>query len=196
MVNTANRSIFRADAVRRHMQGRERSVLPRFISPRTFICLWVLLGLFLASGLVAWLTRVPVFTSGPAVVVDRDTDTPDMNEGVAIVAFLPPEDLSRLRVGQRMFFRYDRTGERVSRPIIAIEREITSPAAAQRRFDLSAGAAQTITRPAAVAVASLGPLPAPLPAHAYVGSVNRVDVEIGTRRVISLVPLVGRLFTE
>jgi len=50
----ANRWIFRADAVRRYTQSREESVLPRFVSPRTFTYLWILLGLLGVSGFVAW----------------------------------------------------------------------------------------------------------------------------------------------
>jgi hypothetical protein len=49
-----SRSIFRVDAVRRYAQGREVAVLPRFVSPPTWICLWILLGLLMAGGLVAW----------------------------------------------------------------------------------------------------------------------------------------------
>jgi hypothetical protein len=55
-----NRSIFRADAVRRYMQGREKAVLPQLPSPSTFLFLWILLGLLLASGLVAWFTQAPL----------------------------------------------------------------------------------------------------------------------------------------
>jgi hypothetical protein len=47
------RPIFRADAVRRYIQSQQKAVLPRFICPRTFLCLWILLGLlFLAGGIV------------------------------------------------------------------------------------------------------------------------------------------------
>ena len=39
----ARRSAYRPEAVRRYMEGRERSVLPRFVSPRIIVCLWLLL---------------------------------------------------------------------------------------------------------------------------------------------------------
>ena len=49
---TPRHTIFRADAVRRYMENRETSVLPRYVSPRTFVVLWIVLGL-LGIGLIA-----------------------------------------------------------------------------------------------------------------------------------------------
>jgi hypothetical protein len=189
-------SIFRADAVRRYTQSREESVLPRFVSPRTFTYLWILLGLLGISGVVAWLTRVPVYASGQGVVVDRRGKTNDVRDDVVMVAFLRPENYSRLRVGQTLLVQLDPAGERTRRPIIAIEPEIASPKAVQRRFALSAGAAHAVTQPSAVAIARFEPNPTNLPASTYVGSVYPVDVEVGSRRVLSLLPLIGQIFGE
>jgi hypothetical protein len=50
--------IFREDAVRHYAQGREAAVLPRFVSPPTFRCLWAMLALLLAGGVVAWFAVV------------------------------------------------------------------------------------------------------------------------------------------
>lgn len=65
----SRRSIFRNDAVRRYVESREKSVLPRLVSPRTFIYLWFLLGLLGMSSIVAWFARVPMYASGSAIVV-------------------------------------------------------------------------------------------------------------------------------
>ncbi len=54
-MSDAKRSIFREDAVRRYAEGRDRPVLPRFVSPHTFAWLWALLGLLLAGGAAVWL---------------------------------------------------------------------------------------------------------------------------------------------
>lgn len=57
-----HRSIFRADAVRRYVQSQQRTILPRFVCPRTFLYLWILLGLLLLTGgLVTWFARGPLF---------------------------------------------------------------------------------------------------------------------------------------
>jgi hypothetical protein len=49
-MTVSHRSIFRAEAVRRYIQNHEEAVLPRLICPRTFLYLWILLGLLLAAG--------------------------------------------------------------------------------------------------------------------------------------------------
>jgi hypothetical protein len=63
----------------------------------------------------------------------------------------------------------------------------------QRRFNLIGAGAAAITNPVAVAFVSLD-LPDHRPASTYLGSVYRVDVEIGKIRAISLLPFVGRFF--
>jgi hypothetical protein len=49
-MTVSHRSIFRGEAVRRYIQNHEEAVLPRLICPRTFLCLWVLLGVLLIAG--------------------------------------------------------------------------------------------------------------------------------------------------
>jgi len=191
-MKNAKHSIFRADAVRRYIEGREKSVLPRFVSPRIFIGLWFLLGLLIICGFVAWFAKVPVYASGPAVVVDWKDRPQYIRDDVLVIAFLPPDNLSRLRVGQTMFLNTAR--ERLNISIISVEPDIISPDDAQRRFALSGGTAEAITRPAAVAVAPLEPTPSSLPISTYRGCVYSVDIEVGSRRVISLLPLIGQFF--
>jgi hypothetical protein len=58
MIQGAHRSIFRRDAIRRYAQAQDKAVLPRFVCPRTFLCLWILLGLlFLAGSYVTWVAH-------------------------------------------------------------------------------------------------------------------------------------------
>jgi hypothetical protein len=53
-MNDAKRSIFREEALRRYAEGKDRPVLPRFVSPRAFAWLWTLLGLLLIAGAAVW----------------------------------------------------------------------------------------------------------------------------------------------
>jgi hypothetical protein len=191
----SNRSIFRADALRRYTQRQEQPVLPQFGSPYTLAYLWVLLALVLGSGSLAWFVRLPAYNSGSAVVIDRNRQ--DQGDGeVVAVAFFPPENLPLLQVGQMMFLGLDATGQRLGRTVIAVEPEILSPAAARQRFGFSAGTALPLTQPAAVAIARLEPLPPGLPARSYLGSVYPVAVEAGSRRVVSLMPIIGQWFGD
>jgi hypothetical protein len=190
----SKRSIFRADAARRYLQRQEEAILPRFISPHTFVCLWILAGLLVAGGFVVWLARMPVYAPGVAVIVENNGLIRDVNDDVVLVAFLPPQNLSQLRIGQRLYLQFTPTDERLSRVIVAVEPRVISPAKAQGRYGLGSGAAQAVIRPSAVAIARLEPLPADSVAATHVGSVYQVDVEIGSCRALSLLPLIGRFF--
>ncbi len=100
----------------------------------------------------------------------------------------------RLRVGQRVFLQPEGSGRRFSRTIADVEPQIMGPEDARQSFAIGAQAALAITQPSAVTVARLGPAPGDLPAESYRGSVYRAEVEIESRRVFSLLPLIGQLF--
>jgi hypothetical protein len=190
----SNRPIFRAQAARRYLQRQEETILPRFISPRIFVYLWILAGLLVAGGLVVWLARLPVYVPGVAVIVENNGIVQDSDDEVVLIAFLPPQNLSRLRVGQRVFLQFTPAGERSSRAIIAVESQVISPATVPGRYGLGSEAAQAVIRPAAVAIARLQPIPTDLPTTTYIGSVYPINVEVGSRRALSLLPLIGRFF--
>ncbi len=194
-------SIFRAGAVERYLQKREEAVLPRFVSPPTWICLWLLLGLLMVGGIVAWSAKTSVFTSGSALVrvwPERlDSVYGRVGPGeMVVIAFLPPEYLSRLRIGQTLFLQPDRAGARLGSRVIAVAPDVVSPEAARKMFAINTGDARPPTQPSAVAIARFEPAPSGLPADAYAGSVYNVEVEVGSRRVISFLPLIGHFFVE
>jgi hypothetical protein len=135
---------------------------------------------------------VPIYVAGSAVVVEGSV-THTASAPMGIVGFLPPEQLSHLRTGQHVFVRLSPTGERLSSSITVIDPAIISPAVAQQRFMLSAGAAQAVTQPAGVVFVSPVPLPAGVPPDRWIGSVGQIEIEVESRRVISLIPLIGPL---
>lgn len=47
---STERSIFRAEARERYIQNQERVVLPRLVSPRVFIALWIVALLCMVAG--------------------------------------------------------------------------------------------------------------------------------------------------
>ena len=188
--------IFRAEAARRYMESQQKTVLPRMISPPVFICLWILLGLLVTVGGICWFAQAPAYVSCPAVVVDWRNRRPSVEGDTAVVAFLPVESISRVKSGQKLFVQIDSAGERLTLPVVFVDPQIISPAAARKQFAANVDAALAITWPSAVAIARLDVIPDGPPAAAYVGSVYQVDIEVGTRRFISLLPLVGPLFPE
>jgi thiol:disulfide interchange protein len=46
------RSIFRAEALKRYAQNQERAVFPRLVSPHSFRLLWLAAVFFLVAGLL------------------------------------------------------------------------------------------------------------------------------------------------
>ena len=199
--SAVRRSIFREDAVRRYVTGQKKTVLPRLVSPRTFTYLWVLLSVLGASSAIAWFTRIPVYASGSAVVVR-------WRERIVVAAFLPPQSLSRLQTAQNVVLRLDELGvgglgvgetpyqNESRRPILEVQPNILSPDAIQHQFALSPSVAQQINQPAIVVITPLEPIASGLPASAYLGSVGRVEAEVGTRRLISFLPLIGQGLTN
>lgn len=181
--------------MRRLSANRERTVLPRFVSPRLVAGVWMLLVLLMACGALAWLTRIPVYTSGSAFICDRQTGARYARDGLIVAAFLPPESLARLRAGQQVSLRLN-SGERLRSQIFYVEPEVNSPAQVRERFAPGAAAASLVAQPSAVALAQLETQAGMLPPDAYAGSTARIEVETGTRRVIALLPLVGRFFRD
>jgi hypothetical protein len=58
LMTGSQRPIFRTQAVQSYIEHHEEAVLPRLICPRTFLYLWISLGLLLVAGcLVARLVR-------------------------------------------------------------------------------------------------------------------------------------------
>lgn len=186
--------IFRNEAVRRYVEGREKSILPRLVSPQTFAYLWLLLGLLAISSFIAWLTKVPIYASGSAVVVRWKDKTQGTSAGIVVAAFFPLKHLSSLQAGRKLFLYFQATGDRLTRPIVTVKPDITSPNDIQKQFLIHSQTAPNIPQPAAVVIAQLEPVPSDLPATAYLGSVASAQIEVGEKRVISLLPLIGKFF--
>lgn len=177
------RLIFRDDAVRSYVESQEKAVLPRLVSPQTFVYLWSLLGLLAVSSLIAWFVKIPVYASGLAVVT-RWHKPEGMSKPV-VVAFLPPQYMTKLRANQKLFLKF--AGDRYSQRILFVEPQIRSPDFMQKALSPST---EMITQP--VAVVTTQWQPPTLPAAVYLGSIGSAEVEIGQQRAISLLPVIGQ----
>ena len=141
--------------------------------------------MLLCGGLLAWLIRIPIYASGVGVVINSGAASRDSGR---LAVFLPAREISKLRTGQKLFWSLDKTGARISRTLVAIDSEVSSPLSVQTRFNLIGAASAAITKPVVVAFVNLDPIPDNLPPAALAGSVYRVEVEVGTMRAISLLP--------
>jgi hypothetical protein len=189
------RTIFRPEAIERHLRGGRQAAVPRFAVPRVAVVLWLLLGLLGLAGVAVSLIPVPVHASGPAVVSSGGVAS-DMGEEMVALVFLPATERDRLHAGDTVTLHLGAEADPIRRTILVVEPEAVLPAEAQQRFALPPGVAQTLTVPSVVAVVGLEPLPADSPALSLPGSAGRADVEIGSRRAGSFLPVVGRFFGE
>ena len=178
------------------MQAKAQTVLPRFIAPPAPLCLWLLLGCLFTVSVLAWLARVPVYRNGIATVVHSNGGDQYLKDEELIVAFFPPESKSEMRPGQNLSLKLEPGGPPVVRAITVIEPWIFSPAQARKKFKLDDATARSYQGPAAIAIARLGKPSETLPASFYQGVVVEAQVEIGSQRLITLLPVVGRFFQD
>jgi hypothetical protein len=189
------RPIFRPAALARYRAARNEAELPRFLRPRSFLLFWLLLLLFAALGALAFATRVPVRGAGTAVVLAREgrPELADVPGDLALVLFVPCE-AGALRAGARTFVHFGAGSAPAPTTLATADAALSPPEALRARFALSGAAALAPSTPAVAAIAALPPLPDGLSPAALAGAVLPVEVELGERRVLGLLPGMGRLF--
>jgi len=182
-------SPFRAAAVERYQAGRGEPVLLSLGLPRVAPVAFALLALFGALVAFAVVVRVPTYVPGVAVVVQgRPGDT----SGVYAALLLPADSLSRLHLGQPAYLDLGQDGTRLRSETVALEPDVISPDGLSSRLalgEIGRRAMFILSGPVAVAYA---PLEQPT-ASDYLGGVIQVNVEIGSRPVLALVPPFDRL---
>ena len=189
-MTASKRTIFRHKALQQYEQSRNKTVLPCYVSPPIFVCLWILLGLLIIAGVAAWLGQVPTYVAGSGVVLDPGSTTQQGgNEGVAVV-FVPATPSLTLRPGLPVQLQIGSTGPQLTTTIATVEPGIVSPNEARDRYALGGVASAVITQPSVVVTARLGPS---IPAQVYAGSIVSAQVQVGTRSVLSLLPGLGSL---
>jgi len=181
-------TIFRQSAITAYKRGMEKAVVPRLISWPIIVCLWLLLGVLLAAGFLAWYVQVPTYVDGSGIILARgDMLQPAYGEMVAVV-FLPPDQAVHIRAGLPVDVQTGSAGVLVQSTIAQVEPGITSPEAARQRYRLNGMGALLITQPSIVVIIKLG---TKLPATAYAGSLCTAKVEIGSQRLLALLPGLG-----
>ncbi|MBV8695332.1 MAG: hypothetical protein JO183_07585, partial [Ktedonobacteraceae bacterium] len=108
-------------------------------------------------------------------------------EPVAIV-FLPAAQSTQVRVGLPVQLQVASTGQQVGSNIVQIEPGIASPDVVSQRYKLNSTG--LIVGPSVVVLVGLGTA---LSTNIYAGSLLTAHVQVGSRRVLSLLPGVGSL---
>jgi hypothetical protein len=192
-MKTSNRPIFRPEAVRRYAEAREQSVLPKFVSPRIMVALWALVVLLILSGIAVCFTSTPVYASGLAVVVDTRNKLANIEEGMAILALLPPEAQPALDKGKTILIQVNASSKPLEREIVAFEKDASKVNHILEEFALENHPTVAKAQPSAVAIVRLEDMPGNVPTNDYIGTIFRADIQVGSRRIASLLPLVDRI---
>lgn len=180
---TASRnSIFRDKALKHYMQTRKKDVLPNFSSVPTAIFAWVLLGLLVATGLVAVYGQVPVSLSGAGFVLSSGNAV--QNGGAVVLAFFPASAASQLRAGQSARIQISASNTEADSVVAEVEPGTSSPMAALERYGQPASGTAQARQQTVVAVLKPG---SGFQATNYVGSALAVQVNTGTQSLFAAI---------
>ena len=196
------RRLFRASAVQRYNERLEKIILPRYASPPWVLILWGFFGLQLAFTALLWTARMPVYASGPAVVVATSLAPADLrlanaNEAV-VAAFLPAEFAGQVAENQRARLHFGRppaagddgsAEDSTTSVVAAVAPHAISPAAARSRYGLDDSTGLLVEGPVVVALIPLDGLTV-----ALLGSSGEAQIEVGSQTGLALLPGIGRFF--
>ena len=178
-----NISLYRENALKHYREGRDRDVLPRLVAPSAFLLLWLLLGVLVLFGLLAWSLQIPVYATGSGVLMGGDQ--PDQ---VRAVIFLPAQHLSSLHPGQRVQLSIGSAHVNEQAPIVSIEPGLLSPQAASQRYGLGSEAGLLVQQPSVAVIVKLDPQLAP---GLSAGTLVQAKIQIGSQPLLALLSLFG-----
>jgi hypothetical protein len=198
VMSVPNHPIFRNNAVKHYMQSREKSTLPRFINLPIALFLWILLALLLVSAALAWYKEIPVYLTAPGIVLNESHQQSQKTAEAAVAAaaavatvaiFLPQNQGNKVNIGSYVRMQLDNTGVVLKGRVTDIKPTM-SPYALLQRYGLDGRYALLITKPSMVVFVQLKTISSTM----YAGSMVTADVEVGSQRIISLLPGLNSLF--
>jgi hypothetical protein len=150
--------------------------------------------LLIFSGVTIWFIGTPVYASGTAIVVDTGNKPVNIGEGRireerAILVLLPPEALPTLDEGKTILIQVDESSKPLKRKIVASEKDALKVNSILEEFELDNHPAVAKAQPAAVVIVRLEDMQA----NDYVGTIFRADIQVGSRPIASLLPLMDRI---
>jgi hypothetical protein len=176
--------IFRDKALKHYMQSREKDVLPNFSSVPVAIFGWLLLGLLIATGLVAEYGQIPVSVAGSGIILGLGNPAQAGSDGTIALAFFPPSAAARLHAGQAALLQISANGVQLTSVIAQVEPGMSSPIAALEHYGQKVSSSAQGNQPTVVVLFKLGPR---FPASDYAGSALAVQVNAGTQSLFSAI---------
>lgn len=177
----SQRSIFRTKALQRYLENREKPVLPRLLTPPVFLCCWLLLAIVITAGIAAWFGQVPVYITGSGIILDNCQEC----RGATALLFLPPNPSFHLSVRMPIHLQIGTSGLQLNSTIATFRPDPLSPNQIRQQYGLGDNAFSLITQPSLIVTAQLD---ASISGRLYAGSLVTAQLQVGSRRLISLFP--------
>lgn len=180
----ADRAIFRESAIAAHRRGTAKDIVPRLTAWPVIIGLWLLLVLLVVTAAVAWTVRVPAYVGAEGVIL-RSGAQAGLGDGeTAAALFVTPDQPAHLHAGQPVHAQIGSSGPAALGTVARIEPGVIGPDTARARYGFQPGAGM-VRQPWTVVIVRLRQSLAP---GAYSGSLLTVRVQVGSQRLLALLP--------
>jgi hypothetical protein len=176
-------TIFRRKAWETYVGKQEQSVLPRAVTPPVFVFCWILFGLLVSAGSIAWWEEVPIYATGSGILLEQPVSPHAVTREMIALIFLPASHALPVQKGASLRLQLDKAGLDGRGQVERVEPGPISPEYARKHYQLNGAAALLITRPSLVVLVRVAP---PLSEHLYVESIVSAQVPIGTEHLLTL----------
>jgi hypothetical protein len=150
-------------------------------------CCWLLVAVLLAGAAVAWTVRVPTYVAASGVVAAPGDRARGERTRVALV--FAPIGAGVVRVGETVRVQIDSSETPVAGAVASVGADVVGPEALSIRHRLRAAGVlpSEPSRPVRVRLA------AALPTRSYAGTRVTARIDVGSRRLLALLPGLGKL---
>jgi len=170
-----------------YLQSREKTILPLFVAPPVFAFYWLLLGIFLLSGLIAWFGQVPLYASGSGLISAQSTSANQDNAQAIALIFLPADSSARPQPGWQALVQIGLTGPQLNGTVDTIQPGVLSPSEVQKQY-----AFKVFTSVIVVSV-KLG---VQATSNLGAGSPVSAQIQVGSQRLLALFPVLNALLKD
>ncbi|HET8839889.1 MAG TPA: hypothetical protein VFN35_00420 [Ktedonobacteraceae bacterium] len=174
----ARRKLFRTQALKHYAKNRQKDILPGFVTPPVFLCLWFLVLIIGAATFLAWQERIPTYSQAPGVILVQQ------NEPAALL-FVPADAATGITIGQELILQVNATGQHIQARIASVDPDLITPEAARAQYGLTGDTQFIITQPSSVVHINLSPAQA----SQLVDQLSiTAQIQTGARSLLSMLP--------
>jgi hypothetical protein len=170
--------LFRNEAIKQALRQQERQTLPRFTSLPVAIFLWLLIGLTIATGYIAWNTQIPTYTNGSGIILAQKDQLYPRRHVAEAAIFLSASQKAQVRSRQTLLITINGTQQQIRGNVIQISTQMLSPLNINKRYMQGSS---LVTQPSYVAIAELPGITN----ATFEGSTLSVNIQTGSQRIFA-----------